>query len=40
MNSARMDGSEDERVRRGLRLMVARDEFVRFALEVAPIISF
>jgi hypothetical protein len=35
-----MDGSEDELVHRGSRLMVARDEFVRFALEVATVISF
>lgn len=40
VSSARLDGSEDELVRRGFRLGVARDEFVRFALEGATLISF
>ena len=40
VNSARADGCEDELVRRGFRLEVARDEFLRFTLEGATVISF
>ncbi|BBA96425.1 hypothetical protein RVR_1717 [Actinacidiphila reveromycinica] len=40
VNSARADGVEDLLTGRGLRLRVARDEFVRFTLEQATVVSF
>ncbi|MFD7729133.1 hypothetical protein ACFV6F_01940 [Kitasatospora phosalacinea] len=40
VNAARADGTEAELLRRGLRLEVARDEFVRFALEGATVVTF
>jgi hypothetical protein len=40
VNAARADGTEAELVRRGLTLTVARDEFLRFTLEQATVISF
>ncbi|MDX3072909.1 DsrE family protein [Streptomyces sp. NPDC088354] len=40
VNSARAEGAEDELTARGLRLRVARDEFVRFTLEGATVITF
>ena len=40
VNAARADGTEAALAGRGLRLRVARDEFVRFALEQATVISF
>ncbi|NUS10665.1 MAG: hypothetical protein HOY69_04540 [Streptomyces sp.] len=40
VNAARADGTEDALARRGLHLRVARDEFVRFALEQATVITF
>ncbi|MEU8837327.1 hypothetical protein [Streptomyces sp900116325] len=40
INAARADGVEAELVRRGLNLQVARDEFLRFTLEQATVITF
>lgn len=40
VNLARADGVEDELIARGLALHVARDEFLRFTLEGATVISF
>jgi hypothetical protein len=40
VNSARADGTEAALRARGLVLSVARDEFVRFALEGATVITF
>lgn len=40
INSARADGMEDELESRGLVLSVARDEFVRFTLEGATVVTF
>jgi hypothetical protein len=40
VNSARADGSEDELATRGFNLRVARDEFLRFTMEGATVISF
>ncbi|MCX5141892.1 MULTISPECIES: hypothetical protein [unclassified Streptomyces] len=40
VNAARADGTEDALAGRGLRLRVARDEFLRFTLEGATVISF
>lgn len=40
VNSARADGTEDALVQRGLGLHVARDEFLRFTLEQATVITF
>ncbi|GAA4572359.1 hypothetical protein [Planotetraspora kaengkrachanensis] len=40
VNAARVDGTEEELTRRGLILQVARDEFLRFTLEQATVISF
>jgi hypothetical protein len=40
VNSARADGTEDALQARGLVLSVARDEFVRFALEGATVVTF
>ncbi|THA71626.1 hypothetical protein E6R60_27650 [Streptomyces sp. A0642] len=40
VNAARADGVEAELVRRGLNLRVARDEFLRFTLEQATVITF
>jgi hypothetical protein len=40
VNSARADGSEDLLRKRGLTLRVARDEFLRFTLEGATVITF
>ncbi|MBP0456351.1 hypothetical protein [Streptomyces montanisoli] len=39
-NAARVDGVTDDLARRGLNLRVARDEFLRFTLEQATVISF
>ncbi|TDC13037.1 hypothetical protein E1265_28665 [Streptomyces sp. 8K308] len=40
VNAARADGTEAELLRRGLTLSVARDEFLRFTLEGATVITF
>jgi hypothetical protein len=40
VNAARADGTEDALTRRGLKLHVARDEFLRFTLEQATVITF
>ncbi|MDT0321842.1 DsrE family protein [Streptomyces millisiae] len=40
VNAARADGTEAELLRRGLSLSVARDEFARFTLEEATVITF
>ncbi|MEW1691643.1 hypothetical protein ACIQOF_11275 [Streptomyces sp. NPDC091265] len=40
VNAARADGTEAELAARGLRLRVARDEFLRFTLEGATVITF
>jgi hypothetical protein len=40
VNSARADGTEDRLTARGFNLRVARDEFLRFTLEGATVISF
>lgn len=40
VNSARADGSEADLAARGFNLRVARDEFLRFTLEGATVISF
>ncbi|MFJ8919692.1 Uncharacterized protein conserved in archaea [Streptomyces sp. LamerLS-316] len=40
VNAARADGSEAELLRRGLTLRVARDEYLRFTLEQATVITF
>ncbi|MFJ8749255.1 hypothetical protein ACIREO_07960 [Streptomyces sp. NPDC102441] len=40
VNAARADGSEAELLRRGFNLRVARDEFLRFTLEGATVITF
>jgi hypothetical protein len=40
VNAARADGVEDELSRRGLNLQIARDEFLRFTLEKATVITF
>ncbi|UAJ78846.1 DsrE family protein [Leifsonia sp. ZF2019] len=40
INSARADGTEATLARRGLTLAVARDEFIRFTLERATVITF
>ncbi|WP_129837722.1 hypothetical protein [Streptomyces sp. RFCAC02] len=40
VNAAEADGSADELRRRGLTLRVARDEFLRFTLEQATVITF
>ncbi|MFE9856463.1 hypothetical protein [Streptomyces sp. NPDC005780] len=40
VNAARADGTEAELAGRGLRLRVARDEFLRFTLEGATVITF
>ncbi len=40
INAARADGAETELVRRGLKLQVARDAFLRFTLEHATVITF
>jgi hypothetical protein len=40
VNAARADGVEAELATRGLVLRVARDEFVRFTLEQATVVSF
>jgi len=40
INAARADGTEAELVRRGLSLKVARDEFLRFTLQHATVITF
>jgi hypothetical protein len=39
-NAARADGTEEQLAARGLELRVARDEFVRFTLEQATVITF
>ena len=40
INAARADGVEAELEKRGFTLRVARDEFVRFTLEQATVITF
>jgi hypothetical protein len=40
INSARADGSEADLTARGFNLQVARDEFLRFTLEGATVITF
>jgi hypothetical protein len=40
VNAARTDGVEEELIGRGLNLQVARDEFLRFTLENATVITF
>ncbi|MFD1713649.1 DsrE family protein [Amnibacterium flavum] len=40
VNAARADGTEDALRARGLVLSVARDEFVRFTVEGATVITF
>jgi len=40
VNSARADRSEEDLIARGFQLHVARDEFLRFTLEGATVISF
>lgn len=40
INSARADGTQTALAQRGLRLSVARDEFIRFSLERATVITF
>jgi hypothetical protein len=40
INAARADGVEAELEGRGLNLQVARDEFLRFTLEQATVITF
>ncbi|GII59154.1 hypothetical protein Pth03_75430 [Planotetraspora thailandica] len=40
LNAARADGTDVELARRGLNLQVARDEFLRFTLEQATVITF
>ncbi|WP_327709648.1 hypothetical protein OG912_14215 [Streptomyces sp. NBC_00464] len=40
VNAARADGTEAGLAGRGLRLRVARDEFLRFTLEGATVITF
>ncbi len=40
INSARAEGAQDALTRRGLTLSVARDEFIRFTLERATVITF
>ncbi|RKN46792.1 DsrE family protein [Streptomyces hoynatensis] len=40
VNAARAEGTEAELTRRGLRLRVARDEFLRHTLEAATVITF
>lgn len=40
VNSARADGYEGDLAARGFNLRVARDEFLRFTLEGATVISF
>jgi hypothetical protein len=40
VNSARADDSEDALAARGFNLQVARDEFLRFTIEGATVISF
>jgi len=40
VNAARADGTEQALIDRGLTLHVARDEFVRFTLEQATVITF
>jgi hypothetical protein len=40
VNLARADGFEDELAARGFNLRVARDEFLRFTIEGATVISF
>jgi hypothetical protein len=40
VNAARADGSEEALRARGLDLRVARDEFLRFTLEGATVITF
>lgn len=40
VNAARADGVEAALTERGLKLSVARDEFLRFTLEHATIINF
>jgi hypothetical protein len=39
LNAARADGTADALSRRGMKLHVARDEFVRFTLEQATVIT-
>lgn len=40
VNAAREAGTEDALVQRGVQLSVARDEFLRFTLEGATVITF
>ncbi|WP_034270509.1 DsrE family protein [Actinospica robiniae] len=40
VNAARADGTEGALLQRGLGLHVARDEFLRFTLEQATVITF
>lgn len=40
VNAARAEGTEEALLRRGLSLHVARDEFLRFTLEQATVITF
>jgi intracellular sulfur oxidation DsrE/DsrF family protein len=40
VNAARADGAEEQLLARGLTLRVARDEFLRFTLEGATVVSF
>ncbi|WP_037568842.1 hypothetical protein [Phaeacidiphilus oryzae] len=40
VNAARAEGVEAELARRGLNLRVARDEFLRFTLEHATVVTF
>jgi intracellular sulfur oxidation DsrE/DsrF family protein len=40
VNSARADGTEAQLLERGLTLSVARDEFLRFTLEQATVVTF
>jgi hypothetical protein len=40
VNAARADGTEAQLLARGLNLQVARDEFLRYTLEQATVITF
>lgn len=40
VNAARAEGTEDQLTARGLELSVARDEFLRFTLEQATVVTF
>lgn len=40
VNSARAEGAENALSQRGLKLSVARDEFIRFTFEHATVITF